>query len=128
MIEDVLYSLLKNDATVAGLVGDKIYPYMADENISLPYIVYEETGNEPTNTKQGISDLDTISVNVESYAGSVLDLNTLRAAVRLKLERFKGIVGTKNIDTITFRGESNGYSLEDRIYLNIQQFTIRYKL
>lgn len=128
MIEDVLYSLLKNDATVAGLVGDKIYPYMADENIALPYIVYEETGNEPTNTKQGISDLDTISVNIESYAGSVLDLNTLRAAVRSKLERFNGIVGTKNIDTITFRGESNGYSLENRIYLNIQQFTIRYKL
>ena len=127
MIGDVIYNLLSNDATVNGIVGTNIFPYMAFENIVYPYIVYEQTSLEPTDTKDGVSELDVVSYDIEIYTKSPGDLTTLANAVRDKLDRFSGTVLTKSIQSITYKGENTGFDMKDRVYLRIQNYSIRLK-
>jgi len=127
MIGDVIFSLLSNDATVSGLVGTKIFPYVAFENNVYPYIVYEQVGLEPTDTKDGVSELDVVIYDIEIYTKNPADLTTLSNAVRDALDRYSGTVNTKLIDSIRYLGENSGFSLEDRVYLRVQNYSIRYK-
>ena len=127
MIGDVIYNLLSNNATVIGLVGLKIYPYIGTENIVYPYIVYDQVSLQPTDTKDGVSELDTVSYDIEVYTKSPSELTTLANAVRDVLDRYSGTVNTKVIDSIRYLGENTGYSLEDRVYLRVQNYSIRYK-
>jgi hypothetical protein len=127
MIGDVIYNLLSNDATVSGLVGLKIYPYLGTENIVYPYIIYDQTTLQPTDTKDGVSELDTISYDVEIYTKSPSELTSIANAVRNVLDRYNGTVNTKLIDSIRYLDENSGFSLDDRVYLRIQNYSIRYK-
>lgn len=126
MIGDVIYSLLSNDATVSGIVGVKIFPSIALQEIALPYIVYEESNNQPTNTKDGKSELDVVSYDIEIYAENPSDLSSLSYAVRNCLDRYTGIIGGKRIDSIKYVSENTGYSLEDRVYLRVHNYDFRY--
>jgi hypothetical protein len=127
MIGDVIYNLLSNDATVSGLVGLKIYPYIGTENIVYPYIVYDQVSLQPTDTKDGVSELDTVSYDVEIYTKSPSELTSVSNAVRDALDRYSGTVNTKLIDSIRYLGENSGFSLDDRVYLRVQNYSIRYK-
>lgn len=127
MIGDVIFSLLSNDATVSGLVGLKIYPYIGNDNIVYPYIIYDQTSLQPTDTKDGVSELDVVSYDIEIYTKNPADLTTLSNAVRDVLDRYSGTVNTKLIDSIRYLGENSGFSLEDRVYLRVQNYSIRYK-
>jgi len=126
MIGDVIYSLLSNDATVSGIVGVKIFPSIALQEIALPYIVYEESNNQPTNTKDGKSELDVVSYDIEIYAENPSDLSSLSYAVRNCLDRYTGIIGGKRIDSVKYVSENTGYSLEDRVYLRVHNYDFRY--
>ena len=126
MIGDVIYSLLSNDATVSSIVGVKIYPSMALQEIALPYIVYDESNNQPTNTKDGKSELDVVSYDIEIYAENPSDLSSLAYAVRNCLDRYTGIIGGKRIDSVKYVTENSGYSLEDRVYLRVHNYDFRY--
>lgn len=127
MIGDVIFSLLSNDATVSGLVGLKIYPYIGKDNIVYPYIIYDQTSLQPTDTKDGVSELDVVSYDIEIYTKNPADLTTLSNAVRDALDRYSGTVNAKLIDSIRYLGENSGFSLEDRVYLRVQNYSIRYK-
>ena len=126
MIGDVVYSLLSNDATVSALVSTRIYPSLAIENVVYPYIVYENTGNTPTDDKDGVSSLDTLAYDIEIYTETLADSNTLGVAVRNVLDRYAGTVNTKVIQSVKYNNENSGYSDEDRVHLKMQSYDFRY--
>ena len=126
MIGDVIYSLLSNDASVSALVSTRIYPSLAIENVVYPYIVYENTANEPTNNKDGKSTLDTLTYNIEIYTETLSESNTLGINVRNVLDRYSGTINTKAIQSVKYNNENSGYSDEDRVYLKIQSYDFRY--
>jgi hypothetical protein len=87
MIGDVIYNLLSSDGTVSGLVGTKIYGYIAKRNIAYPYIIYEIDDVDPTNTKDGVSELDECFYDIECYAKNVSDITALKLAIRNAIDR-----------------------------------------
>lgn len=124
-INDVIYNKLSNDGDVSAIVGTKIFPYMAIENIKYDYIVFEQTGIEPTDDKDGVSDLDTILFNVEMYSKTPSELEDLSNKVRTVFDRFSGTVETIVVQSIQFTGEDSGYADEDRVFMKIQQYRAR---
>ena len=127
MIGDVVYSLLSNDATVSALVSTRIYPSLAIEDVAYPYIVYEQTGNNPTDDKDGVSSLDTLSYDIEIYTETLADSNTLGVAVRNVLDRYAGTVNTKVIQSVKYNNENSGYSDDmGRVHLKMQSYDFRY--
>lgn len=124
-IGDVIYSLLSNDIDVSAIVGTKIYPYVAIENIKYDYIVYDDMAVEPTQCKGEQSSLDTVTVQIELYTETLADLEDLGNKVRTLLDRYSGTVETVVVQSISFTAEDSGYADEDRVYLKIQSYSFR---
>lgn len=126
MIGDVIYTLLSNDSDVINLVGTNIYPSLAIEDISYPYIVYDNIGNVPTDDKDGVSSLDTSTYDIEIYTKTLEELNDLSIKVRTVLDRYTGTVNSKVIQSIKYNDENTGYDDNDRIYMKAQEYQIRF--
>ena len=122
---DVLYNLLSNNVDVSAIVGTNIFPFIAVEDIACPYIVYTLEGVDPTQTKDGQSPLDTVTVNIELYTETLEELEDLGNKTRTLLDRYGGIVETVCIQSMSFTAEDYGYADEDRVYIKIQSYSVR---
>lgn len=126
-IGDVIYNLLSNDVDVSAIVGTNIFPYLAIESVAYPYIVYSQTGLEPTNEKDGVSCLDKIEVEIEMYSETLAEVEDLADKVRTVLDRYNGTVETLIIQSATFLAEDMGYSDIDRVFLKMQSYSFRHQ-
>ncbi len=124
-IGDVIYNLLSNDSAVSAIVGTKIKPFISIEDVASPYIVYDIIGLEPTDTKDGVSDLDTVEFDVEMYTKTPQKLKDLNIKVRNVLDRHSGTTETIKIQSITYLGEDGDYSDDERVYIKIQNYKAR---
>ena len=124
-VGDVLYSILSNDTNISAIVGTKIYPFLAIEDVVYPYIVYTIEGVDPTQTDDGVSILDVNSANIEIYSEDLSENETLSKYVRNALDRYKGTVEGIEVQSISFRSEGGGYADADRVYLKIQDYSLR---
>lgn len=127
MLGKCIYNILSNDANVSALVGTKIYPSMAIEDIAYPYIVYEQISNDPTNDKDGVSTLDVVNFDVEIFTKTPQTIATLSGYVRDALDRYSGTVEGEIIQSITFMSEGSGYSDTDRVFMKIFNINIRHQ-
>jgi len=124
-VGDVLYSILSNDTNISGIVSDKIYPFLAIEDVVYPYIVYTIEGVDPTQQDDGVSPLDVNSANVEIYSEDLSEIETLSKYVRNALDRYRGTVEGIDVQSVSFQSEDGGYADEDRVYLKIQSYSLR---
>jgi hypothetical protein len=121
-----IYNLLSNDANVSAIVGTKIFPYLAVDNIAYPYIVYSNNDSEFTDTKDGKSTLDIASYDIEIYSETITELSDLTTKVRNALDRYSGTVEGIDIQSIKYNAQDYGYADEDRVFIMIQSYSIRH--
>lgn len=91
LIGKVIYKMLSQDSVLQGLVGDKIYPIVAENSTTFPYIVYFRTAIQNLGiTKDGyIEDLCNYSIIVVSndYEQSLEIANNVRRVMQgLKID------------------------------------------
>lgn len=98
ILEDI-YTILSNDATLASLVGDNVFPIIVPEGHTLPAVVYTVLEESANNTKDQHSDCDEIMIEVYSISTEVLKSVEINEAVRNAME--DGEVG--NIAKIFYR-------------------------
>jgi len=103
------------------------YPSVAPNNATEPYIVYSIISNVPEDTKQGVSELDIIRVQVDIYADEYEDAHTLALSVRSAMDRRHGTIRGNIINTIIFDGESDMQESEAELYRVTQDYFIRLK-
>ena len=111
-------TLLLASEAVTALVGDKIFPVVADTDVPEPFIVYRRTGLIPSYQKDSRGK-DSIFVDVlivsESYSKTI----QIYSAVINAVERKQGVIAGVSIDDIRLAD-----SLEDADEnYNIQQLT-----
>ena len=127
MIGDVIYTLLNSDTDVEALVGNKIYPSLAIEDVDYPYIVYEQTANDPQDDKDGPSTLDTLTYNIEIYTETLSESSDLGVKVRRVLDRYSGTTLGQVIQSVKYNTENSGYSDDNgRVHLKMQVYNFRY--
>ena len=91
-----IYNILANTANVSALVGTRIFPNVAPQTTAFPFIIYDVTGVEPTNTKDGVSTLDTNDVMISVYSNTYSEASSLAQLVRIAMDR---------LPTNTYAGE-----------------------
>lgn len=84
-VESDIVALLKADSTVAGLVGTRIYPELAPQTATLPYLVYQVLSVEPAYAHDGRTEGDRYLISVTSVAEKYTSGKTLAAAVDVAL-------------------------------------------
>jgi len=108
-LEDQVVTLLKSDAGVAALAGDRIFANPAPQGTASPFVTYQIVGNQSigrTYTGHSTHDVMTLQVdcwadhttitNVQSRYRKVIDL---ARAVRAALHR-KGLSGEDVVDLV----------------------------
>jgi len=91
-----IYNILSNTGNVSALVGTRIFPNVAPQTTAFPFIIYDVTGVEPTNTKDGVSTLDTNDVMISVYSNTYSEASSLAQLVRIAMDR---------LPTNTYAGE-----------------------
>lgn len=101
-LANAIHTILKDNATVASLVSTRIYPVEAPQNAEAPYIVFSRISHDPHDTKSGVSKMDFVRVQIESYAGSYDTALSIDNAVRAALDRFSGTAGSQAVTSIRY--------------------------
>lgn len=92
-IGKVVCGILLGDDNVKEKVGDKIYPIIADETTTFPFIVYQRSGFTPQSNKDQTDENVTVDIVIASdnYADSIDIAVRVREALEHKQGTFQGI-------------------------------------
>lgn len=128
MIGLAIYDLLSSAVNVAALVSTRIYPDMATQGAVYPFIVYSVTGTQPTDTKEGVSELDVVQVSVICYANTYTTAQDLAEKSRVALDRASGTHGTLDVQSIRFEDQQSAtMNLDKQVYIVEQSYAVRLK-
>lgn len=113
-------ALLTNDATVAALVGTRIYPMQMPLDATLPAItIHEISGNEDHVTGHGYP-----RFQISCWSTSFSQAQSMKEAVKDVLNRYKGVASGNHIKQIAFLNSQDMYETESKIYHTYLDFRV----
>lgn len=120
-----IYILLGADSDVSAIVGTRIYPELAEEGASAPYIVYSVVSNTPSDTKDG-APIDEAQLEIFSVGRKYAEANDLADKVRAALDRKeRTVVDTVTVQSIHYTNEVVEVSEKRDFYISVQDYTVR---
>jgi len=128
LVGKAIYSLLSDDAAVDAIISDRIYPNVAKQSSAFPFVVYTVTGDNPTDTKDGVSPLDENAVLILCYSQTYSQASDLADKVRTALDRKDGTYEGVNIQGIQYLSYSDDFDVNDDndgVYVKSLNFRIR---
>lgn len=86
--ESIVYTWLVNGSpsAVSALVGQRVYPTQAPQDVVRPFIVYRLVAAVPQNQLSGTPGIDNRRVQIDCYAESYAAVKEILSAVRDELE------------------------------------------
>ena len=117
MIGKVIYGTLTTDAAVTGICGLNIFPDIAPQNVQYPFMVYTIINSLPVDFKDGQSNLEEITLQIDVYTNNYETTQTLANNVRNRLDRFVGTVNGISVQTIKYiSSDSQVYNADLNVY------------
>lgn len=117
MIGKVIYGRLTTDAAVTGICGLNIFPDIAPQNVQYPFMVYTIVNSLPVDFKDGQSNLEEITLQIDVYTNNYETTQTLANTVRNRLDRFVGTVNGISVQTIKYMSsDSQVYNADLNVY------------
>jgi Protein of unknown function (DUF3168) len=83
-LESEILALLSADATLANLVGTRIYPALAPQGAPLPYVVYSRTAGRNLGTLGARGAHDLIQVEFDCVAEETRPMDAVSVALALR--------------------------------------------
>lgn len=127
MTAKVIYNLLSTSSVISALVSDRIFPQRRLQESELPAITYQMISTSPLNTKDGVSLLDTERFSVNVFSKSFDNAFNIAEQIRLRMDRFRGILESVNVDKIIFADQNDLYEDWSEVHHIVLDFTIRIK-
>ena len=126
-----IYNILYNGGAVDvfGLVGTRIFPNVAPQTTQFPFIIYDVNSVEPTDTKDGVSTLDTNNIMISCYSKTYIEASRLAQYIRVAMDRInQGTYGGEEIQSSEFQSYNDIFddtSGDAGIYRKALDFQIR---
>jgi len=124
-----IYYILVNDTDVSALVGTRIFPNVAPQTTTFPFIIYDVTGVSPNDTKEGPSTLDTNDVMISCYSETYDEASDLAQKIRVAMDRInEGVYNDETIQSSQFQSYNDIFddtSSDAGIYRKALDFEIR---
>jgi hypothetical protein len=106
-IERAIVSVLTNDATVAALVGTRIYPLIMPQAASRPAITYQQIGGYRWQTVASAAGVVDSRFQLNCWGDDYADADSLADAVRQALDGYSGIAATVTIVAVQIEDEGD---------------------
>jgi len=110
-MKTAIYTLLAADATVSGLVLNRIYRQIAPAKTPLPYILYQRDTAEHWRTFSGAGARYVATLSVFAVAASDSAAQTLADAIAAVLSNYSGTVGSTVIHETHLLEEADSLAL-----------------
>lgn len=128
MIGKLIYNRLSTDGAILAYVGTKIYPDIVPQNVQYPFVVYTIVNSLPVDFKDGQSNLEEITMQIDVYTQSYDDTQDLSNLIRNRLDRFVGIVEDVEVQSIKYiSATSQVFNAELSVYWTSIDFRINMK-
>jgi len=129
-IEQGIYSILTADTTLTAMLSSTtaIFQEVAPEGTENPCIVFTETVNDTNPTKDGVSILDIPNLQVDVYANTISERNTIAARARTTLDGYSGTADGIVFDHIMFQTIYKLYDDIAKCFRASMDFQTRQKL
>jgi len=88
-IESDLVTQLKNDSGVSALVGTRIYPLKAPQNVTNPYIVYQVIKDNSKQCIGGSTYQNDVRFQIDCWSTKYSEVKAIKEAVLSSIEGFK---------------------------------------
>lgn len=92
-LEAGLYSRLTGDTDVSALVSTRVYPHVAPQGASLPYLTYYRVTTNRAPVMSGAVDLINPRIQVDVWASTYTGARDLADKVRHALDQWTGSAG-----------------------------------
>lgn len=121
-IGKVVYNILSSDKSFKETIGNRIYPLIADEGTSFPFVIYSRIGIDEQSTKDSSEEQIRVLVQVaaNNYQQSIETAEIIRAAMEHKSGLFNNLL----IEDIILEDASEDW-LDDAFIQNLN-FNIYY--
>ncbi len=103
MIEQAIFTRLSQWPALMTLVGDKIYPLRAPQNVKPPFVLYQRISAPRLRSISGGSRMANPRIQVDVYAASYSGAKALAKQVRCALDNFRGDITTTDGDVVTIK-------------------------
>ncbi|MAO21281.1 MAG: hypothetical protein CMJ25_11070 [Phycisphaerae bacterium] len=120
-----IFTLLLSDTDLRAIVDNRIFPEVAQQDAVLPYVVYNISSNEPSDTKREPSKLDTAQIEVNLYSTSYSECIDMATHVRAALDRVRGTYSGVNVQSIQYLGEIIDFDEAQRTYNITADYDVR---
>jgi hypothetical protein len=128
MIGKLIYNRLSTDGEILAYVGSKIYPDIVPQNVQYPFVVYTIVNSLPVDFKDGQSNLEEITLQVDVYTQNYDDTQILSNLIRNRLDRFVGIVEGVEVQSIKYMSAtSQVFNAELSVYWMSIDFMVKMK-
>jgi hypothetical protein len=128
MIGKLIYGRLSTDGSITAYIGTKIYPDITPQNVQYPFVVYTITNSLPVDYKDGQSNLEEITLQIDVYTQSYDDTQDLANLIRNRLDRFVGTVEGVEVQTIKYMSsDSQVFNAELSVYWMSIDFMVKMK-
>jgi len=128
MIGKLIYNRLSTDGEILAYVGSKIYPDIVPQNVQYPFVVYTIVNSLPVDFKDGQSNLEEITLQVDVYTQNYDDTQELSNLIRNRLDRFVGIVEGVEVQSIKYMSStSQVFNAELSVYWMSIDFMVKMK-
>jgi len=128
-IGKAIYNILFDDVDVKTLVSTRIFPNVAPQTTTFPFIIYDITGVQPNDTKDGASTLDTNDVMISCYSETYSQASDLAQKIRVAMDRInEGTYVGEQIQSSQFQSYNDIFddtSGDAGIYRKALDFEIR---
>lgn len=120
-IGKIIKTLLLSNERLKSYIGDKVYPLIADNSTTFPFIVYRRSAIEKSSTKDDADE----SVNLEIYivCDKYYQSISIAEEVRKSVEHRKGTFENLYIDDIIITDASE--SFEENAFVQYLTITIK---
>ena len=128
MIGKLIYNRLSTEGAILAYVGTKIYPDIVPQNVQYPFVVYTIVNSLPVDFKDGQSNLEEITLQIDVYTNNYETTQTLANNVRNRLDRFVGTVNNISVQTIKYMSsDSQVYNADLNVYWMSMDFMAKMK-
>lgn len=107
--EAVLRSALIANATVAGLMGDRVYPVVAPASAALPFVTWRRVAIRRQQTLGAPMGMPVTSVEYSIYGGTYEQAREVADAMRLVLDGYGGTVNNTEVKQTSLEQESDDF-------------------
>lgn len=123
-----IFSLLSNDAAVAAIVTNRIFPAITSKAAKLPFVTYDIINITPNDTKSGASKVDELDVEIVCHAETYSAASDLADASRAALDRSNVALPAVTIDSIQFQSGDVEFTDQPRKFMVVLEFKVRQRM